>query len=290
MVHGSFAVEREFDVSPSRLFAAWCDVSMKARWFIGPPGAWTLIERALDVRVGGHETLRGRRASGVETLFSARYHAVIPNQRLVFAYDMHLDGKHSSTSLVTVELTARGATRTLLTFTEQAAFHGGDDGTESRRHVIDADLARLTDELVDPRDIVSSRLFRAPREDLFEAFRDGGRLAAWWGPKGFSCAFDVFEPRAGGRWRFTMQGPDGVTYPMVKDFTEVTAPERVAYRHSQEGHAFTMHMTFVDAGDATLLIWRMRFDSVEEAKRVRSFIESANEENFDRLEAHLGRS
>ena len=291
VVHGTFAIERTFDEPPSRVFAAWVDPAMKARWFIGPPGAWSLIAREVDVRIGGHETLRGRHASGVETLFTARYHAVIPDRRLVFAYDMHMGGKHCSTSLVTIELAAQGAKRTRLTFTEQAAFHDGEDGIAGRRLGTEAHLIRLGEELADPRHITSSRLIHAPRERVFEAFRDGAQLARWWGPKGFTNTFEIFEPRAGGRWRFTMHAPDGTSYPMVQEMTQVLAPERVVYRHAQAGHDFTMHMTFVAIdGDSTLLVWRMRFDALEEANRVRSLIAGANEENFDRLEAHLGRT
>jgi len=52
-------------------------------------------------------------------------------------------------------------------------------------------------------------------------------------------------------------------------------------------HDFTMTMTFVEEGRKTLLIWSMRFDSKEEAERVRGPVTDANEQNFDRLAAHV---
>jgi len=45
------------------------------------------------------------------------------------------------------------------------------------------------------REIVSARTFAAPRERVFEAFRDPARLARWWGPRGFRNTFEVFDLR-----------------------------------------------------------------------------------------------
>jgi uncharacterized protein YndB with AHSA1/START domain len=136
-------------------------------------------------------------------------------------------------------------------------------------------------------EIVSTRLFPASGAKIFAAHADPAALAAWWGPKGFTNEFHAFEFRAGGAWRFTMRGPDGATYVQDKLFTEIVAPERIVVRHAQQGHGFLMTMTFAERAGGTEVIWRMRFDDPAEAERLRSFIAAANEENFDRLAAHL---
>ena len=38
----------------------------------------------------------------------------------------------------------------------------------------------------DPRAIVGTRVFDAPREIVFEAWTDPKHLAQWWGPNGFT--------------------------------------------------------------------------------------------------------
>lgn len=43
------------------------------------------------------------------------------------------------------------------------------------------------------REIRSSRLFDASRERLFRAWKEPDRLAAWWGPKGFTNTFQEFD-------------------------------------------------------------------------------------------------
>jgi uncharacterized protein YndB with AHSA1/START domain len=66
------------------------------------------------------------------TDFAGRYHQIIANERIVYVYDMHVDGEHLSTSLATVEIAPAGRGSRLV-FTEQAVFFDGNDGTESRR-------------------------------------------------------------------------------------------------------------------------------------------------------------
>jgi uncharacterized protein YndB with AHSA1/START domain len=138
-----------------------------------------------------------------------------------------------------------------------------------------------------PGELVSTRVLRAPRERVFAAFADPSVLARWWGPNGFTNTFQEFDLRPGGAWRLVMRGPDGTEYPMTKEFVEVRAPERIVLRHVQVGHMFQMAMEFVAEGATTRLTWRTRFQSDEEAERLRGFWDTANQENFDRLESLL---
>jgi uncharacterized protein YndB with AHSA1/START domain len=146
-IHGSFTVDRVYDASPARIFKAFADPKSKARWFIGPNG-WTAIKRELDFRVGGEEIVHGRFPDGVESKFVARYHEIVPNERLVYVYDMHAKGSFMSVSLATIELTPQGD-KTALRFTEQAVYIDGQDGNESRRqgttYLLDQIAANLPD-------------------------------------------------------------------------------------------------------------------------------------------------
>jgi len=128
--HGTFVIERVYDASPARVFRAWADPEAKARWFVGPAD-WHLLERAIDFRVGGKERLSGRKGSGIVSTFDGYYHDIVPDQRIIYSYDMHLDQAHISVSLASVELRPAG-TGTRLTFTEQAVFLDGYDDAGSR--------------------------------------------------------------------------------------------------------------------------------------------------------------
>jgi uncharacterized protein YndB with AHSA1/START domain len=131
--HGSFVIERTFEAPPKLVFHAFADAAAKARWFAGPPGKWTEVARELDFRVGGRERLSGAFAGGPVSHFNCHFHDIVPNERIVYSYDMHLDDRKISVSLSTVELKPAGkATR--MTYTEQAAFLDGYDDAGSREH------------------------------------------------------------------------------------------------------------------------------------------------------------
>jgi len=137
------------------------------------------------------------------------------------------------------------------------------------------------------REIVTTRVMRAPPERVFKAWTDPDHLAQWWGPKGFTNSFEVFEPRPGGTWRFVMHGPDGATFPNESVFVEV-APERIVLDHLS-GHRFRVTATFVPEAGGTRFTFRMTHATAAECAKVKGFAGDANEEMFDRLEAELAR-
>jgi uncharacterized protein YndB with AHSA1/START domain len=126
--HGEFVVERVYEASPDRVFAAWSDPQAKARWFDDPEA-----ERELDFRVGGRERGRGMLPDGREYTFQALYWDIVPGRRIVYTYEMLLDRIRISVSVATVEFTpARDGTR--LVFTEQGAFLDGHEMPAQREH------------------------------------------------------------------------------------------------------------------------------------------------------------
>lgn len=287
--HGSFSIERTYPATPARVFAAWTDIETKARWFMGPAGKWQLTKRELELRVGGRELLHGQFHGGPRTRFEARYHDIVPSERLVYAYDVYVDDEFHSVSLATMELSPASGGGTRMLFTEQAAFLDGEDGCASRQEGTAAHLDRLGSVLAEPAEIVSARCFSASPVQLFGAVIDPAQLTRWWGPRGFTSTFHEFDPRPGGSWRFTFHAPDGAQYPNRNDFMELVPNERIVLQHVQEQHDSTLTMTFRELSPGqTLLTWRLRFASEEEARRIRPFVEEGNEQNFERLAAHLG--
>lgn len=139
-------------------------------------------------------------------------------------------------------------------------------------------------------EIVSERVFAAPRELVYAACSQPEHLMHWWGPKGFTNTFHKFELRPGGAWEFEMLGPDGTKYPLEKRFVEVTPPERIVLDNLQPTHNFRMTMDFAEQGSQTKLTWRMVFEPVADSEKLTKFIERANEENFDRLAECLARA
>jgi uncharacterized protein YndB with AHSA1/START domain len=121
------------------------------------------------------------------------------------------------------------------------------------------------------REIVLSRVFRAPRELVWKAWTDPELVVKWWGPRGFTTAIETMDFRVGGVWKHVMHGPDGAAYPNKSIFKEIVPLERITYSHgggredgSAPGANFVATWTFDDEGEgATRLTGRMVFPSKE---------------------------
>jgi len=141
--HATFSIERIYPAAPARVFKAWSDQPSKARWFACHDD-WTPGKHEMDFRVGGRERLSMTPPDGVAHRFDAIYQDIVPGERIIYAYDMHLDDRRISVSLATVEFTAEGK-GTRLVFTEQAAFLDGFDdvGARDRKLGTEAGLDNL---------------------------------------------------------------------------------------------------------------------------------------------------
>jgi uncharacterized protein YndB with AHSA1/START domain len=132
VTHGTFSLERTYDAPRARVFAAFSTLEGKAAWFGGGDGH-TLVERQFDFREGGTERATGQWENGTVSQFDATYFDIVPDERIVYAYEMRLDGVKISVSLATIEFKQAGAgTRLLLT--ETGAFLDGYDDAGSREH------------------------------------------------------------------------------------------------------------------------------------------------------------
>lgn len=104
--------------------------------------------------------------------------------------------------------------------------------------------------------LLQRRLIQAPRALVWQAFTDPLQLGQWWGPKGFSLSTRLFEFRPGGRWVFTMHGPDPdphaarpggpKDFPCVIVFDAIEQPDggapwRIAYHHESADGRTPMH-------------------------------------------------
>ena len=145
VTHTTFTIERVYDARPARVFAAWARPEAKARWF-GGPDEWGRSEFTLDFRVGGRERESGGPKEGPTHHYDAIYLDIVPNQRIIYSYEMHLDETRISVSLATIELLAEG-NGTRLIFTEQGAFLDGTDLPGERERGTRELLAALAAEL-----------------------------------------------------------------------------------------------------------------------------------------------
>jgi uncharacterized protein YndB with AHSA1/START domain len=145
-IHDTFVLERTYAASPARVFAAFADPEAKNRWMVNGDG-WGTENYQADFRVGGYEKYRGSH-EGMVVSMESRYYDIVPDERIVWTYEMSFDGNRVSVSLTSVELFPDG-TGTRLVFTEHDTFLDGheavgprEEGTRGLLESLAADLER----------------------------------------------------------------------------------------------------------------------------------------------------
>ena len=117
---------------------------------------------------------------------------------------------------------------------------------------------------------------------VFAAIEDPARLARWWGPAGFTNTMHTFEFRAGGAWLFTMHGPDGADYANESMFVDIVPDTLVRIRHLNLPH-FELSISLEPTAQGTHVAWLGIFENDAFTEQMRQFLETANEQNLDRL-------
>jgi uncharacterized protein YndB with AHSA1/START domain len=130
VAHETFVIERIYDVPVAQIFKAWADPTLKARWFAGSADALG-TDYELDFRVGGREVNHGRPPGGPVYTYESLYRDIVPEQRIVYTYEMHADDSLISVSVATIEFRSKDAA-TQLVLTEQGVFLDGHDTAAQR--------------------------------------------------------------------------------------------------------------------------------------------------------------
>jgi uncharacterized protein YndB with AHSA1/START domain len=126
----TFVIERTYDLPVARVFGAWADPLLKARWFAGSADALG-AGYDLDFRVGGREINRGGPPGGPLYTYVSEFRDIVPEQRIIYTYEMYVDENRISVSVATVQFHSE-ASSTRLVLTEQGVFLDGHDTVAQR--------------------------------------------------------------------------------------------------------------------------------------------------------------
>ncbi len=81
------------------------------------------------------------------------------------------------------------------------------------------------------RTIVMRRVFKAPREVVFDAWTKPVHLARWYGMRGSSLSVCIVDLKPGGLWRMVIRESDGQDYGFGGKYFEVIRPERLEHTY-----------------------------------------------------------
>jgi uncharacterized protein YndB with AHSA1/START domain len=150
---------------------------------------------------------------------------------------------------------------------------------------------RLTVTSEGDREIVTERVFDAPREKVFQAFVDPELIPQWWGRRADATTVDKLDVRVGGEWRFVSEGPDG-SHAFHGTFRAIDPPEMLEQTFEWEGmpgHVVIERADFEDLGDGrTKLTTHSLFNTTEERDgMLASGMEGGQSESYERLDELL---
>ncbi len=132
----------------------------------------------------------------------------------------------------------------------------------------------------------TSREIPATAEQVFAAFSNPERLSLWWGPAGFTNTFSVCEFKRGGRWVYTMHGPDAKNYPNESIFEEIVPFKKVVIEHVCLPK-YRLVISLEPSAEGTAVFWSQTFENEKFAVNMKDFLTTANEQNLDRLTAEV---
>lgn len=108
----SLTLKRRFNVSPSKLYAAWTKPEKIRLWF--GPDSGDVLEAETDVRIGGRFHIAFTTENGERHDVSGIYREVEPDRKLVFTWAWKSTPERESLVTVTVKPDGDGAILTLL--------------------------------------------------------------------------------------------------------------------------------------------------------------------------------
>ena len=141
---------------------------------------------------------------------------------------------------------------------------------------------------IDQRSIKMSRKLKATPELVWAVLTNPDHISAWWGPEGFTNTVYEMDVRPGGKWVFTMHGPDGVDYENEFVFAIVEQLKKLVMDHIKSPK-FSIYITIAETEDGVMLDWSNVFDTIptkEEAMRTLK-ADIGLEQNLDRLQKYL---
>ena len=86
-------------------------------------------------------------------------------------------------------------------------------------------------------ELTLTRLIRAPRQRVFDAFVKPELMAQWMCPRGMKLSVTELDPRPGGRYRITMRAKDGDQFTAGGTYREIVQPEKLVYTWQWQGEA-----------------------------------------------------
>ncbi|HYG37065.1 MAG TPA: SRPBCC domain-containing protein [Cytophagales bacterium] len=139
------------------------------------------------------------------------------------------------------------------------------------------------------RELGIVKTFKAPIDLIWKVWTNSERIAIWWGPKGFTNTIHHMDFEEGGKWKFTMHGPDGTNFPNKSIFKEIIPFKKIVLEHFNP-HFFST-VLFEAKGEETQIDWTLLFDTAE-MREIIVKVHKADEgqkQNIEKLDRYISK-
>ena len=150
-----------------------------------------------------------------------------------------------------------------------------------------ADVATVS--LPSDREIVITRVFRAPRPVVFDAWTRAEHVAQWWDPGGQPLAVCEIDLRPGGVFRFVPRGPEGSTRTFTGRYREIVPHCRLVFASPSASGAESIGRLVFDEHDGTTTLTLTIACASREDRDflLRMRVDAGTLRTLDNLERHL---
>src|ERR1700722_15277380 len=148
------------------------------------------------------------------------------------------------------------------------------------------------------RSVTITRVLKAPRALVWDAWTDLKQLKEWWGPEQFTAPVVRGDVKPGGEVHITMRGPKDspwdMNLPMVMRYREIVPGKKLVFENEPLGpkgerliEGLTT-VTFEDHPDGTKIV--MTTDAKALSEQALAMIDGMNQgwgQSFDKLARHV---
>jgi uncharacterized protein YndB with AHSA1/START domain len=287
MTEKDLVIERVFDAPRERVFDVFTQPEHLQKWW-GPKMVGIPVAE-YDARPDGKIFIGERHLDGAMYYLAGVVREIERPSRLVFAIHFAnekrervsppagsgLGAAWDGEIVSHVTFSAEGGRTRVTIRTERSGVTA--EWTEKARYGWGESLDKLDYAIADDmkvaavgeREIVITRTFNAPRALVYEALTNPEHVKNWWGPRQYGAVSAVGEFRAGGRYRYAQNGPDGEV--AFSGEVREASPERIVYVEEYEampGHEALVTVTLDERDGKTLLTMRGVYQSKEDRDAV----------------------
>jgi uncharacterized protein YndB with AHSA1/START domain len=137
-------------------------------------------------------------------------------------------------------------------------------------------------------EITYTRIYKAPRDLVFECMTTPEHLAKFWGPVGVTTPIEniTVDLRPGCAFETIMvNDSDGENYPMRGVYVEITPPETLVWTEADVQGGMTTSITFTDLGDGTTEVFTHQTNVPEMYRAPEA--QAGMQSSFDKFDAYV---